>query len=88
VIPLLFIILNEIWMFLVHTTAAEVVHSPSLLFEFRVLEIALEVVTSYYDSKVDRLEKIAYPALDETTGNDNTGFGSSPLKIFSSFLHF
>jgi len=67
-------------MFLVPTTAAEVVHSPPLLFEFRVLEIALEVVTSYYDSKVDRLEKIVYPALDETTRNDNSSPGVWNLK--------
>eukprot|EP00249_Psilotum_nudum_P005173 c18637_g1_i1 orf=737-1984(+) len=43
-----------------------------LPFEFRVLEIALEVVCSFLDTKVSELERNAYPALDELTRNVST----------------
>lgn len=38
-----------------------------LPFEFRVLEIALEIVCSHLDSKVSDLERDALPALDQLT---------------------
>ncbi|KAJ7569451.1 hypothetical protein O6H91_01G078600 [Diphasiastrum complanatum] len=44
-----------------------------LPFEFRVLEIALEAVCSYLDTKVEELEQNAYSALDELTKHVSTG---------------
>lgn len=43
-----------------------------LPFEFRVLEIALEVVCTYMDSEVAELERQAYPILDELARNVST----------------
>ncbi|KAI4296215.1 hypothetical protein L6164_036191 [Bauhinia variegata] len=43
-----------------------------LPFEFQVLEIALEVVCTYLDSKVADLERVAYPVLDELARNVST----------------
>ncbi|KAH9290063.1 hypothetical protein KI387_034180, partial [Taxus chinensis] len=43
-----------------------------LPFEFRVLEIALEVVCTYMDSNVADLEREAYPVLDELVRNVST----------------
>eukprot|EP01018_Ginkgo_biloba_P005175 Gb_37143 [translate_table: standard] len=43
-----------------------------LPFEFRVLEIALEVVCTYLDSNVAELEREAYPVLDELARNVST----------------
>lgn len=43
-----------------------------LPFEFRVLEIALEVVCTYMDSEVAELERLAYPILDELARNVST----------------
>lgn len=43
-----------------------------LPFEFRVLEIALEVVCSYLDSKVVDLERSAYVAVEELTESVST----------------
>ncbi|KAM7478848.1 hypothetical protein LguiA_027061 [Lonicera macranthoides] len=43
-----------------------------LPFEFQVLEIALEVVCTYLDSRVEDLEREAYPVLDELARNVST----------------
>lgn len=43
-----------------------------LPFEFRVLEIALEIVCSYLDSSVMELERDAYPVLDELAKSVST----------------
>lgn len=43
-----------------------------LPFEFRVLEIALEVVCTYMDTNVAELEREAYPVLDELARNVST----------------
>ncbi|GAV61198.1 CorA domain-containing protein [Cephalotus follicularis] len=43
-----------------------------LPFEFQVLEIALEAVCTYLDSKVADLERDAYPVLDELARNVST----------------
>lgn len=43
-----------------------------LPFEFQVLEVALEVVCTYLDSRVGELEKDAYPVLDELAMNVST----------------
>ena len=43
-----------------------------LPFEFRVLEVALEVVCGSLDARVTELEKNAYPMLDELTRNVST----------------
>lgn len=43
-----------------------------LPFEFRVLEIALEVICTYMDSDVAELEREAYPALDKLAKNVST----------------
>lgn len=43
-----------------------------LPFEFHVLEIALEVVCTYLDSRVEDLEREAYPVLDELARNVST----------------
>jgi magnesium transporter len=43
-----------------------------LPFEFQVLEIALEVVCTYLDSRVLELEREAYPVLDELARNVST----------------
>lgn len=43
-----------------------------LPFEFRVLEVALEVVCGFLDTKVAELERSAYPVLDELTRNVST----------------
>lgn len=43
-----------------------------LPFEFQVLEIALEVVCTFLDSKVADLERDAYPVLDELARNVST----------------
>ncbi|XWS54866.1 hypothetical protein CRYUN_Cryun10bG0126300 [Craigia yunnanensis] len=43
-----------------------------LPFEFRVLEIALEVVCSFLDKSVAELERDAYPVLDELARNVST----------------
>ncbi|XP_031497072.1 magnesium transporter MRS2-4-like [Nymphaea colorata] len=51
--------------------AAEVLQSE-LPFEFQVLEIALEVVCTFLDSKVADLEREAYPVLDELAKNVST----------------
>jgi magnesium transporter len=43
-----------------------------LPFEFRVLEVALEVVCGFLDAKVTELEQNAYPILDELTRSVST----------------
>ncbi|KAI8010011.1 Magnesium transporter MRS2-2 [Camellia lanceoleosa] len=44
--------------------AGEEEESP---FEFRVLEVALEAICSFFDTRTTELETVAYPALDELT---------------------
>lgn len=53
---------------------SDFVDSPQneLPFEFRVLEVALEVVCGFLDTKVAELERSAYPVLDELTRNVST----------------
>ena len=43
-----------------------------LPFEFRVLEVALEVVCGFLDAKVTELEQNAYPILEELTRSVST----------------
>ena len=72
-----------------------------LPFEFQVLEIALEVVCTYLDSKVEDLEREAYPVLDELARNVSTknlehvrGLKSNLTRLLarvqkvSSIIHF
>ncbi|XP_028103921.1 magnesium transporter MRS2-I-like isoform X1 [Camellia sinensis] len=49
--------------------AGEEEESP---FEFRVLEVALEAICSFFDTRTTELETVAYPALDELTSKIST----------------
>ncbi|GLJ12196.1 hypothetical protein SUGI_0186450 [Cryptomeria japonica] len=58
-----------------------------LPFEFRVLEIALEVVCTYMDTNVAELEREAYPVLDELVRNVSTKNLEHVRSLKSNLTH-
>ncbi|GKV21230.1 hypothetical protein SLEP1_g31227 [Rubroshorea leprosula] len=58
-----------------------------LPFEFQVLEIALEVVCTFLDSRVADLERIAYPVLDELARNVSTKNLEHVRSLKSNLTH-
>ncbi|GLT39979.1 hypothetical protein SLA2020_141430 [Shorea laevis] len=58
-----------------------------LPFEFQVLEIALEVVCTFLDSRVAELERNAYPVLDELARNVSTKNLEHVRSLKSNLTH-